>query len=45
MLQNNQADMAQTAVVMALIILVAVGAFSALGNKIADTVNSVTNAI
>lgn len=45
MLKNNRADMAQTAVVMALIILVAIGAFSALGNKIAQTVNSVTSGI
>jgi hypothetical protein len=44
-LKDERGDMAEKAVVMFLIILVAIGAFQLLGGKIAEVVRAVANAI
>ena len=44
-LRDEKGDMAEKAVVWALIILVAVGAFALLGGRIADAVTNVAGAI
>jgi hypothetical protein len=43
--RNDRGDMAEKAVVMFLIILVAIGAFQLLGGKIAEVVRQVAGAI
>jgi Flp pilus assembly pilin Flp len=43
--RNERGDMAEKAVVMFLIILVAIGAFQLLGAKIAEVVRAVASAI
>ena len=43
--RDERGDMAEKAVVMFLIILVAIGAFQLLGGKIADVVRAVASAI
>jgi hypothetical protein len=43
--RNERGDMAEKAVVMFLIILVAIGAFQLLGGKIAEVVRQVAGAI
>lgn len=44
-LRDERGDMAEKAVVMFLIILVAIGAFQLLGGNIAEVVRAVANAI
>ena len=45
MLTNLKADMAEKAVVMALIIIAAIGAFGALGSAISSRAQSVADAV